>query len=57
MIFSAPANQYLNCPMCDCEIPTEGEESAGDEVSCPYCETPLKIRKNKEDELSLEENF
>ena len=57
MIFSAPANQYLNCPMCDCEIPTEGEESAGDEVSCPYCETPLKVRKNKEDELSLEENF
>ncbi|MCK4739027.1 MAG: lysine biosynthesis protein LysW [Deltaproteobacteria bacterium] len=50
---------YMNCPMCDCELPMGGDEKVGEEISCPYCETPLKLRKSKKDEdkLILEEDF
>lgn len=48
---------YMTCPMCDVEVPMTGEEQVGGEVYCPYCETPLKLLKNKEDELYLVEDF
>lgn len=49
--------QYMICPMCDCEIPMGGDEEPGDEVYCPFCETPLKIAKTKTDEFFLMEDF
>jgi len=49
--------QYLTCPMCDCELPLSGDERVGEDIFCPYCETPLKLRKDKEDKFYLQENF
>jgi hypothetical protein len=43
--------------MCDVEIPMSGDEREGDEVYCPYCESPLKLKKTKEDETYLQEDF
>lgn len=48
---------YLTCPMCDVEIPLAGDEKVGEQVYCPYCQTPLALRKTKADELYLEEDF
>ncbi len=48
---------YLNCPMCDAEVPLSGDEKVGEDVFCPYCSVPLKLKKKKTDELFLEENF
>ncbi len=49
---------YLTCPMCDVEIPMAGDEKVGESVYCPYCQTPLALRKErKTDELYLEEDF
>ncbi|HBR16839.1 MAG TPA: sulfonate ABC transporter [Deltaproteobacteria bacterium] len=50
--------QYLTCPMCDADVPLSEDEKAGEEVYCPYCQVPLKVRKKKgSEELFLEENF
>ena len=48
---------YLTCPMCDVEIPMAGDEHPGEQVYCPYCQTPLALRKTKTDEYFLEEDF
>ncbi len=48
----------LECPMCDAEIPMSGEEKPGMELSCSYCDTPLKLKKKREDDsLYLQEDF
>lgn len=56
-----PARQsysaYLSCPLCECEIPMGGDEEPGDELYCPYCESPLKLKKRKDDTLYLQEDF
>ncbi len=51
------SSSYMTCPLCDCEIPMSGDEKVGTEVYCPYCECPLKLRKTKDDELYLQEDF
>jgi hypothetical protein len=43
--------------MCDTEIPMSGDERVGEEVYCPYCQCPLKLKKTKKDELYLQEDF
>ncbi len=48
---------YLTCPMCDVEVPMAGDEKVGEQVYCPYCQTPLALRKKKTDELYLEEDY
>ncbi len=48
---------YLTCPMCDADVPLTGEETVGEQVFCPYCQTPLALRKSKTDDLFLEEDF
>ncbi|MBI5344470.1 MAG: lysine biosynthesis protein LysW [Deltaproteobacteria bacterium] len=48
---------YLTCPMCDAEVPLGGDEKVGEQVFCPYCNTPLALRKTKTEELFLEEDF
>jgi len=47
----------LNCPLCDCEVALAGDEKVGEQVFCLYCESPLKLKKTKEDELYLVEDF
>ncbi len=48
---------YLACPLCDAEVPLGGDERPGEQLCCPYCQTPLALRKSKEEELYLEEDF
>ncbi|MBI5562962.1 MAG: hypothetical protein HY894_08975 [Deltaproteobacteria bacterium] len=49
---------YVECPMCDVEVPISQDDKVGDQIFCVYCSTPLKIRKRKDtDELFLEEDF
>jgi DNA-directed RNA polymerase subunit RPC12/RpoP len=49
---------YLSCPMCDAEVPLDGDETVGEQVYCPYCQAPLALKKKKgEDETYLEEDF
>ncbi len=43
--------------MCDADVPLSGDENPGEQVFCPYCQTPLALRKSKTDELYLEEDF
>lgn len=43
--------------MCDVEVPIDGDEKVGEQVYCPYCVTPLALRKTKEEDLYLEEDF
>ena len=53
-------SQYLECPLCSVEIPLSGDESVGEELSCPYCQSPLLLRMKKENEkdiLYLEDDF
>lgn len=52
--------QYLECPLCDVEIPMSGDESVGEQIACPYCQSPLLLKRRKEQEkdvLYLEEDF
>lgn len=57
MPLKASYSSYLTCPMCDVEVPMSGDESPGEQVFCPYCQTPLALRKTKTDEYYLEEDF
>jgi len=47
---------YLECPMCSAEVPISDEEKTGEQVYCPYCQCPLKLRK-KADKVYLTEDF
>lgn len=48
----------LICPMCDIEVPMAGDEKPGESLMCPYCQTPLIVRKKKDtDVLYLQEDF
>ncbi len=49
--------KYLSCPLCDVDVPLSGDEKIGDQIVCVYCESPLKLKKTKEDELYLQEDF
>jgi len=57
MVFGNKKDLYLECPMCDAEIPMSGDEKLGIEVQCPACETPLKLKKKKDDSLYFQEDF
>ena len=48
---------YLICPMCDADVPVDGDEKPGTEVYCPYCQTPLLVQVNKDDESFFEEDY
>jgi hypothetical protein len=49
------ANELI-CPVCDAEIPLDGDEESGDLVMCSYCKMTLKIVK-AEDQWTLQEDF
>lgn len=57
MPLKASYSDYLTCPMCDVEVPLSGDERPGEQVFCPYCQTPLALRKTKTEEYYLEEDY
>ncbi len=38
----------LECPICEADIPLEGDEKTGDLVLCSYCKVTFKLVKKKE---------
>jgi uncharacterized protein YbaR (Trm112 family) len=44
------------CPICDADIPLDGDEKTGDLVVCSYCKTTLRIVKTK-NKWVLDEEF
>jgi hypothetical protein len=49
-----------SCPICNADVPTAGDERAGDTVYCTYCGAPLKITRKataEEEADELEEDF
>ena len=46
----------LECPICDADIPLEGDERTGDLVLCSFCKVTFKLRKTR-DRLLLEEDI
>ncbi len=46
----------LECPICEADIPLEGDEKTGDLIVCSYCKVTFKMLKKK-DKWALEEDF
>jgi len=46
----------LECPICDADIPLEGNEKSGDLVLCSYCKVTFKLLRTK-DKWVLSEDF
>ena len=46
----------LECPICDADIPLEGDEKTGDLIVCSYCKVTFELIKKKE-KWVLEEDF
>jgi hypothetical protein len=47
-----------SCPVCNADVPLDGDERQGDAVYCAYCKAPLKIGKlGEDDDAELEEDF
>jgi len=46
----------LECPICDADIPLEGDEKTGDLIVCSYCKVTFKMVKKKEGWV-LDEDF
>lgn len=46
----------LECPICEADIPLDGDEKPGDFIVCSYCKVTLKILKKK-DRLILSEEI
>lgn len=43
----------LICPICSADVPMDGEEEAGDSITCAYCFSPLKLAVAKDDTKTL----
>ena len=47
-----------SCPVCSAEVLLSGEESAGDEVFCAYCGTPMRLTASPgSEDCDVEEDF
>jgi hypothetical protein len=46
----------LTCPVCDADIPMDGDEKTGDLILCSYCKVTFKMVKAK-DKWVLEDEF
>jgi DNA-directed RNA polymerase subunit RPC12/RpoP len=42
----------LSCPICNADLPLNGDERKGDEIFCTYCGSPsrLMVKPKKQDE-------
>ncbi len=45
----------LECPLCEADIPLEGDEKPGDLIMCSYCKTTLKLLKKKDKWVLVED--
>ncbi len=46
----------LQCPICDADIPLDGDEKTGDILLCSYCKATFKMVKSK-DKWILDDDF
>jgi hypothetical protein len=46
----------LQCPICEADMPLDGDEETGDLILCSYCKSTFKMVKAK-DKWVLEEDF
>lgn len=46
----------LTCPICEADIPLDGDETSGDLILCSYCNMTFKMEK-KVDDWALVEDF
>ena len=46
----------LECPLCEADIPLEGDEKPGELIVCSYCQTTFKMLR-KQGEWILAEDF
>ena len=45
----------LECPLCEADIPLEGDEKPGDLIVCSYCNMTFKLLKGKKKWILVEE--
>ncbi len=38
----------LECPVCEADIPLEGDEESGDLMVCSYCKGTFKLLRKKD---------
>ncbi len=53
------ATPDLSCPICNADLPLNGDEAVGDEIFCTYCGAPCLLKMSAEDAslLEAEEDF
>ena len=50
--------KYLECPICNADVPLSGDEKPGTEIFCAYCRAPLKLSAELDSEdAELEGDF
>jgi hypothetical protein len=47
----------VNCPVCQADIPLNGDEIPGSEIYCTYCGAPCRLSGNPEEDAEAEEDF
>jgi len=45
----------MECPICDADIPLDGNEKTGELVLCSFCKVTFKLVKKKEKLVLVEE--
>jgi len=45
----------LECPICEADIPLDGDEKSGDLLQCSYCKITLKILRKKGNWILVED--
>jgi hypothetical protein len=45
----------LECPICDADIPLDGDERTGDFVLCSFCKVTFKLVRKKDKWILVEE--
>ena len=45
----------IECPICDADIPLEGNEQTGDLVLCSYCNMTFKMLRKKDGWILVED--
>jgi len=56
------ATKDLSCPICNADLPLNGDERKGDEIFCTYCGAPCRLAVNPKktddkDEYMAEEDY
>jgi hypothetical protein len=56
------ATKDLSCPICNADLPLNGDERQGDEIFCTYCGAPSRLalkpkKMDAPDEYMAEEDY